>query len=146
MVYLEESIRYPAHTGLFLHLSVCLSVCPSVMNTKTSRFLTFELKLGCPHGVICLSSIASKYLFLCARRKFGLNKKIRRILLIVYVYYQPNSCTTHTEHEWAGGIFLRQQKKVPPAHTQWVILEPAFDGQHSYRVQLVSIVKKNICF
>jgi hypothetical protein len=25
-------------------------------------------------------------------------------------------CTTHAEHEWAGGTFLRQQKKVPPAH------------------------------
>jgi hypothetical protein len=36
------------------------------------------------------------------------------------MYYQPNSCTTHAEHEWAGGIFLRQWKKVPPAHAQQV--------------------------
>jgi hypothetical protein len=36
-------------------------------------------------------------LFLCARQKFGFNKKIRRNLLIVYVYYQPNSCTPPTE-------------------------------------------------
>ncbi len=28
-------------------------------------------------------------------------------LHIVYVYYQPNSCTTHSEREWAGGTFLR---------------------------------------
>ena len=43
-----------------------------------------------------------------------------RNLLIVYVYYQPNSCNTHAEHEWAGGTFLRQRKKVPPAHAQQV--------------------------
>jgi hypothetical protein len=39
------------------------------------------------------------------------------------MYYQPNSCNTHTEHEWAGGTFLRQWKKVPPAHAQQVYLE-----------------------
>ncbi len=39
------------------------------------------------------------------------------------MYYQPNLCTTHTEREWAGGTFLRQQKEVPPAHAQWVYLE-----------------------
>jgi hypothetical protein len=48
------------------------------------------------------------------------NKKIRIKLLIVYVYFQPNSCNTHTEHEWAWGTFLRQWRKVPPAHAQWV--------------------------
>jgi hypothetical protein len=40
--------------------------------------------------------------------------KIRRKSLIVYVYYQPNSCTmyhTPAEHWWAGETFLRQQKK-----------------------------------
>jgi hypothetical protein len=58
----------------------------------------------------------------CVRRKFGFNKKIRRNLLIVYVYNQPNSCNTHTECEGAGGIFLRQRKKVPPAHVQQVYL------------------------
>jgi hypothetical protein len=36
------------------------------------------------------------------------------------LFYQPNSCTTHAESEWAGGTFLRQRRKVPPAHTQRV--------------------------
>jgi hypothetical protein len=74
------------------------------------------------------SSIPSEYLFLCARRKFGFNEKICRNLLIVYVYYQPNSCNTHKEHEWAGGTFLRQRKKVPPAHAQRVYLEERSEG------------------
>jgi hypothetical protein len=30
---------------------------------------------------------------------------------LAFVYCQPNSCTTHAECEWAGGIFLRQRKK-----------------------------------
>jgi hypothetical protein len=81
------------------------------MNTKIRRIFTEELKSGHPHGVFCPSSIPSEYLFLCARRKFGFNKKIWRNLLIFYVYYQPNSCTTHAEHEWAGGTFQRQRKK-----------------------------------
>jgi hypothetical protein len=65
----------------------------------------------------------SEYLFLCARRKFGFNKKIGRSSLIVYVYYQPNSCTMyHTPADcgWAGETPLRQQNKVPPAHAQQV--------------------------
>jgi hypothetical protein len=48
------------------------------------------------------------------RRQFGFNKKICRKSLIVYVYYQPNSCTmyhTPAEHWWAGETFLRQRKK-----------------------------------
>ncbi len=36
------------------------------------------------------------------------------------MYYQPHPCTTHAEREWAGGTFLRQQKKVPPAQAQRV--------------------------
>ncbi len=39
------------------------------------------------------------------------------------MYYQPNSCNTYAEHEWAGGIFLRQQKRVPQAQAQRVYLE-----------------------
>ncbi len=39
------------------------------------------------------------------------------------MYFQPNSCNTHAECEWAQGTFLRQWRKVPPAHTQWVYLE-----------------------
>jgi hypothetical protein len=52
--------------------------------------------------------------------KFGFNKKTHRNLLIVYMYYQPNSCNTQAAREWAGGTFLRQRKKVPPAHVQQV--------------------------
>jgi hypothetical protein len=88
---------WEAHTGL-----MSLSVCPFVRNTKTRRFLTWELKLGCPRGVFCQSSIPSEYLLLCARRKFGFNKKIRRHLL----------CNTHTVHEWAEGTFLHNTHSV----------------------------------
>jgi hypothetical protein len=48
--------------------------------------------------------------------------KIGTKLLIVYMYFQPNSCNTHVEHEWVQGTFLRQQRKVPPAHAQQVCL------------------------
>jgi hypothetical protein len=41
---------------------------------------------------------------------FGFNKKIYRKFPIVYVYYQPNLCTTPVEW-WAGGTFLKQRKK-----------------------------------
>jgi hypothetical protein len=57
-----------------------------------------EIKIKNTLGGICPSSVPSKYLFLCARRKFGFNMKIHRKLLIVYVHYQPNSCTTPMEH------------------------------------------------
>jgi hypothetical protein len=36
------------------------------------------------------------------------------------VYFQPNSCNTHADREWARGTFLRQRRKIPPAHAQWV--------------------------
>jgi hypothetical protein len=39
------------------------------------------------------------------------------------MYYQPNSWNKHAEHEWVGGNFLRQLKKVPLAHAQRVYLE-----------------------
>ncbi len=67
-------------------------------------------------------SVPSESLFLCVRRKFGFTKKICRNLLCFFSY-QPNSYNTHAESEWAGGTFLRQQKKVPPAHAQWVLME-----------------------
>ncbi len=126
LIYLEE---WSEGTLPQINVSVHLSVCPSVWNTKTGRFLMQELKLGCPCGVFCPLSIPSEYLFLCVRRKFGFNKKIHRNLLIVYVYYQPNSCNTHTEHEWAGGTFLtaclqaasRLQKLDPP---KWDFFQP----------------------
>jgi hypothetical protein len=41
----------------------------------------------------------------------GSTRKIRSNLLIVFIYYKPNSCNIHAELEWAGGTFLRQQKK-----------------------------------
>ncbi len=34
------------------------------------------------------------------------------------MYFQPNSCNTHADREWARVTFLRQQRKVPPAHAQ----------------------------
>ncbi len=36
------------------------------------------------------------------------------------MYFQPNSCNTHADCEWAQGTFLRQLRKVPPAHAQQV--------------------------
>ncbi len=36
------------------------------------------------------------------------------------MYFQPNSCNTHAEREWAQGTLLRQQRKVPPAQAQRV--------------------------
>ncbi len=36
------------------------------------------------------------------------------------MYFQPNSCNTHAERDWARGTFLRQRRKVPPAHAQQV--------------------------
>jgi hypothetical protein len=106
----RNRLGYPAHTGL-ISLSVCLFVCP--LSMKTRWIFTWKLKLGCPRGVFGPLSIPSEYLFLCMRRKFGFNQKIRRKSLIVYVYYQPNSCTmchTPAEHWWAWETFLRQRK------------------------------------
>ncbi len=111
---LEELIKLPSPRRI--NFSVCLSVC--LFHMKTRRILMQELKSGCPRGVSYPSSIPSEYLFLCGRRKFGFNKKICTKLLIVYVYIQPNSCNTHAECEWAQGTFLRQRRKVPPAHVQ----------------------------
>jgi hypothetical protein len=72
-----------------------------------------------------------------SKKKIGFNKKSHRNLLIVYVYCQPNSCTTHAEHEWAGRTFLRQQKKVPPAHAQRVFI---YWYDNSDRVNNVTII------
>jgi hypothetical protein len=83
----EEPTRLPSshRINFSVHLSVCLFVC--LLSMKTRRIFTWELKSGCPRGVFCPLSIPPKYLFLCMRRKFGFNKKIRRKSLIVYVYY-----------------------------------------------------------
>ncbi len=69
----RNRLGYPAHTGL-ISPSVCLFV--RQFHMKTRRIFTYELKSGCPRGVFCPSSIPSEYLFLCAIRKFGFNKKI----------------------------------------------------------------------
>jgi hypothetical protein len=58
------------------------------------------------------------------------------LLLIVYVYYQPNSCNTHAEREGAGGTFLRQWKKVPSAHAQRVYLEEHSEEAHTGLISL----------
>ena len=80
LINLEEPIRLPSpHRIIF---SVCLSI--HLFHMKTCRIFMQELKSGCPHGVFYPSSIPSKYLFLCVRRKFGFNNKIRRNLPIVY--------------------------------------------------------------
>ncbi len=65
-------------------------------NIKMNRKV--GIKIENPLWGICPLSVPSKYLFLCARKKFGFNKKIRRKLLIVYMCYQQNSCTTPMEH------------------------------------------------
>jgi hypothetical protein len=90
-----------------------LSDIMSHLATNMPRIASFEGSKG--HG-------APSDVFFCTRRKFGFNKKIRTKLLIVYVYFQPNSCNTHTDCELAGGTFLRQWRKVPPAHAQQVYL------------------------
>ncbi len=58
------------------------------------------------------------------------------------MYYQPNSCKTHTEREWVQGTFLGQQRKVPPAHVQRV-----FKWNKLTRVMFCSVVVgKKTCF
>ena len=55
----------------------------------------------------------------------GSTRKFVKKLLLVYLYFQPNSCNVHTQSmngEWAPGTFLRQRRKVPPAHAQQVLL------------------------
>jgi hypothetical protein len=44
-------------------------------------------------------------------KKIWVQKKIHRHLLYAYLYYQPNSCNSHAEHECAGGTFLDRGKK-----------------------------------
>ncbi len=58
----------------------------------------------------------------------GSTIKFVQNFLFVYVYFQPNSCNTHAEHEWVRGTFLRQWRKVPPAHAQRVYLEERSEG------------------
>ena len=61
---LDELIRSPSppRINFSLRLSVCLSVSP----LEKHRFSTKELKVGYPRGVICPSSVPTKYIFPCA--------------------------------------------------------------------------------
>ncbi len=80
--------RWCRRALLWLYFNSCVSVGRSVRN-KGCRALgglpPKGLKLGYPHGFICPSSLLSKYLVLCAKRKLAFNKKICRTLLIVLV-------------------------------------------------------------
>jgi hypothetical protein len=86
LIYLEEPIKLPSPHQI--NFSLCLFVCPLVMKTPRS---------GCPRGVFCLSSIPSKYLFLCTRRKFWFKKKICRNLLIQPARYL-GKYTAHNDY------------------------------------------------
>ncbi len=48
----------------------------------------------------------------------GSTRKFVQNFLFVYVYFQPNSCNTHANHEWVQGTFLRQRRKIRTAHAQ----------------------------
>ncbi len=111
----ETSSSSPRTADVFF----CLSVCPSVRNTKTRRF-NVGIKIRVPKWSFLSIVHPPQIPIPMCEKKIRVQQGNRRSLLIVYVYYQPNSCNTHAEHEWAGGTFLRQQKKVPPAHAQWV--------------------------
>jgi hypothetical protein len=54
-------------------------------------------------------SVASKYLFLIARRKFGFNKKFFRKLLIVY---SPWVSKWHLEMVWDDAIIMLVRTKA----------------------------------
>ncbi len=54
------------------------------------------------------------------KENLGSTRKCVDIFFYFYMYYQPISCNTCTEREWAGGTFLRQREKVPPAEAQQV--------------------------
>jgi hypothetical protein len=81
-VYLEEPIRLPSphRINFSVNPSVSPSICPEYENMS---ILNVGIKIRVSIGFFCPSSIPSKYLFLCARRKFRFNKKICRNLLIV---------------------------------------------------------------
>ncbi len=68
------------------------------------------IKIKNPLGGICRLSVPSKYLFLCARRKFRFNKKICRKLL-TFLHVLRTKFLHYTHVAWAGGSFLRQWKK-----------------------------------
>ncbi len=63
-------------------------------------------------------STPNTYSYLQEENSGSTRKSVEIYLLFIYVYYQPNSCNKHAEREWAGGNFLRQLKKVPPARSQ----------------------------
>jgi hypothetical protein len=70
----------------------------------------------------------------------GSTRKFVQNFLFVYMYFQPNSCNTHAEHdaecEWVQETFLRQWRKVPPAH--------ASRGDYSFTIT-IPINKHSLC-
>jgi hypothetical protein len=66
-------------------------------------------------------SIPSEYIFLCARRKFGFNKKIRRNLLIPPAGYLGKYTANNDYTEEEVRRILREWRKVPPAHVQLAV-------------------------
>ncbi len=110
-VYLEEhSEGSPQQTNV--------SVCLSVWNTKTRRVSRRNYNQGVhvEFSVCCLSP-PNIYSYVQEENLGSTRKFVEIYLLFTCMYYQPNSCTTHAEREWAGGNFLRQQKKVPHVGT-----------------------------
>jgi hypothetical protein len=118
------------------------------LNPKSQRLLQKNkhqnkwkvgIKIKNPLGGICPSSVPSKYLFLCARRKFGFNKKICRKLLIVYMYYQQNSCTTPMEHGLEDPSKTAEKEFLQPTRSKFTwrnIVREAHTGLMSLSVIL----------
>ncbi len=73
-------------------------------------------------------SSPNTYSYVREENSVSMRKLVEIYSLFTYMYYQPNSCNTHAEREWAGGTFLRQWKKTPPAHAQRVYLEERSEG------------------
>jgi hypothetical protein len=112
---LEEPIRLPSPHRI--NFSVCLFVC---LEYENAYILNVGIKIR-----------VSTWSFLSIVRPLRLpipmcEKKVRvqqensYKITYCYVYFQPNSCNTQADCEWARGTFLRQRRKVPPAHAQRV--------------------------
>jgi hypothetical protein len=68
---------------------------------------------------VCRPSPLNTYSYV-REENLGSIRKLVQNFLFVYVYFQPNSCNTHADREWVRGTFLRQWRKVSPAHVQQV--------------------------
>jgi hypothetical protein len=111
----EKNFLQPTRSGcisLSVHLSVCLFIRPSVRNTKNTQILNIRIKIRVPTWSFLSVAHSLRIPIPICEEKFWVQQENSYIyLLIVYVYYQPNSCNKHTEREWVEGTFLRQQKK-----------------------------------